>query len=258
MWKWEAENAVGVVVIIHGANEHHGRYKWLTKQWVDNGFHVLIGDLPGQGEVTKKQRGHIERFEEYLDEIEKWVKEAFTYHLPTFLLGHSMGGLISIRTLQERKLPVHGVILSSPCLGLVDPPSFGLDVLTKFLNITIPKLRVDSGVSIDKATRNDVLLSENIDPLYVKKVSVRWYRELNHAMKMAHKQVKKLPDIPLLVLQGGDDKIVNKKSVLYWFNLVNNKEKVYKEYPELFHEVFNEPERDEVFRYALQFVKNII
>lgn len=58
MHKWEAVNPKGVIVMVHGAAEHHGRYRWLIEMWRSVGMHVIMGDLPGQG-LTTRRRGHI-------------------------------------------------------------------------------------------------------------------------------------------------------------------------------------------------------
>jgi lysophospholipase len=255
MWKWEADNAKGTIVIVHGAAEHHGRYKWLIEMWRLSGYHVVMGDLPGQGTTTRRKRGHIQSFDEYINEVADWIEEAKTFHLPIFLLGHSMGGLVVIRTLQEKRLPVKGVILSSPCLGLVTYPSKGLDLLSKVLNYVMPSMLFDSGLSVEVATRNEeVREMDKNDSLYVTKVSVRWYRELIKAMQLAYRNIDKFPDIPLLLMQGGDDKIVDKVVVKEWFDKLPISEKVYKEWNKLYHEIFNEPERDDVFLYAKTFL----
>jgi lysophospholipase len=254
MWKWEADNAKGTVVIVHGAAEHHGRYKWLIEMWRSSGYHVVMGDLPGQGTTTRRKRGHIESFDEYINEVADWVEAAKAFHLPIFLLGHSLGGLIVIRTLQEKRLPVKGVILSSPCLGLVTYPSKPLDLLSKVLNYITPSMLFDSGLSVEMATRNKEVheMGKN-DSLYVTKVSVRWYRELIQAIRLANRNIEKFPDIPLLLMQSGDDKIVDKVAVKEWFDQLPISEKVYKEWNRLYHEIFNEPERDQVFLYAKAF-----
>ncbi|KOO46770.1 alpha/beta hydrolase [Priestia koreensis] len=254
MWKWEAEYPRGVVVIVHGAAEHHGRYRWLIEMWRSIGMNVVMGDLPGQG-LTTRRRGHIHSFEEYVKEIERWVEEAQGYDLPIFLLGHSMGALAVIRTLQERSLPIWGAMLSSPCLGLKEQPPSYMDVLSKGLNKLRPGMLFDSNLRIEDATRNpDIRETDMNDSLYVTKVSVRWYRELVEAMNQAFKNIEKLPDVPLLVMQGGDDKIVEKLIVKQWFDELDLSEKIYKEWPQLYHEIFNEPERDQVFLYAKSFV----
>ncbi len=256
MWKWEAEGeAKAVIVMVHGAMEHHQRYGWLIEMWRTAGFHIIMGDLPGQGMTTRSRRGHIDSFDDYIFEVKDWVQAAYRYDLPVFLLGHSMGGLISIRLLQEERLNIAGVILSSPCLGLVKSPPKFLNVISYGLNIIYPSLRVNSGLTVDMATRNlDVREADVNDTLYVTKVSIRWYRELYDAMKLAFENLDDVQDVPMLVMQGGDDKIVNKSTVRQWFNQAPLSEKRFKEWQKCYHEIFNEPEREEVFEYAKDFV----
>lgn len=255
MWKWETEveKPKGVVIIVHGAAEHHGRYKWLAEMWKLSGYHVVMGDLPGQGTTTRR-RGHIQSFDEYILEVNEWVKEATRFGLPLFLLGHSMGGLILVRALQENSFNAQAVLLSSPCLGILYRPNKVIDLASKGLNIVAPSFKVESNLSIDLATRNKAVqeMDEN-DSLYVTKVSIRWYRELVKAMEVAHKQIDIFQDIPLFIMQGGEDKIVDKAAVKDWFNKVNILEKSYKEWKGLYHEIFSEPEREAVFERARQF-----
>lgn len=256
MWKWEADqNAKAVIVIVHGAMEHHRRYGWLIEMWRSSGFHVVMGDLPGQGMTTRARRGHIEKFEEYMTEVKEWIKAAYQFDLPVFVLGHGMGGLITIRILQETNLEIAGVILSSPCLGLKHQPSKIKDFFSHGFNVVIPSLRVKSGITVEMATSNqDVQEADLNDSLYVNKISVRWYRELIEAMKTAFLNINKTLDVPMLVMQAGEDKIVNKKLVKSWFNKVPLSEKRFKEWPKCYHEIFNEPDREDVFEYGLEFV----
>ena len=256
MWKWEADgDAKAVIVMIHGALEHHRRYGWLIEAWRSSGFHVIMGDLPGQGMTTRANRGHIDSFDEYILEVKEWVEAAYEFDLPVFLLGHSMGGLVAIRMLQEERVEIAGLILSSPCLGLVNYPSKMLDMLSHGLNVLVPTMRMSPGLTVEMATRNeDVRAVDANDALYITKVSIRWYRELIAAMEQAFENMSKVQDVPTLLLQGGDDKIVDKRSVQEWFNNAPLSEKRYKEWPNCYHEVFNEPEREEIFDYAHDFV----
>ena len=100
---------------------------------------------------------------------------------------------------------------------------------------------------------NEVREADLNDTLYVTKVSIRWYRELIDAIKLAFEQIQQTQDIPFLVMQGGEDKVVNKGSVKDWFNIVPLSEKRFKEWPKCYHEIFNEPEREEIFEYAKDF-----
>lgn len=250
MWKWETKDeAKGIVIMVHGAGEYHGRYEWVIEQFNLAGYHVLMGDLPGQGTTTRR-RGHIDSFDEYITAIEEWIGEAARYHLPVFLFGHSMGGLASIRAVTERPFDVKGIILSSPCLGLAKQPSKGIDTLSKVLNKVAPSIKFSANIEPVNKTRNEqVLLRDATDTLIVERVSVRWYRELVNAMKLALLQTDRFPNIPLLVIQAGDDRIVDKHAVRQWFNQIVSHDKMYKEYPGFYHEVLNEPERDDVFKF---------
>jgi lysophospholipase len=116
---------------------------------------------------------------------------------------------------------------------------------------------MNTGLTIDMATRNpEIREIDSNDTLYITKVSVRWYREMISAMAAAFANVNKMQDLPLLLMQGGDDSVVDKKMVKNWFNMVPLSEKRFKEWPKCYHEIFNEPERDEVFDYALDFINS--
>lgn len=256
MWKWEARDPRGVLVLVHGSGEHHGRYGWLIEKWRSNGFHVVMGDLPGHG-ANPIRRGHIDSFNEYIEAVYGWVKKAGTFDLPVFLFGHSLGGLIVARTLMEKKLSVSGVVLSSPCFGLFQPPPPPLRAFARAADIIAPKwrIRIKKPGGNPLATRNKDRLNEDAkDPLIVAKISIRWYNELEKAIRSAKENMAKFPDIPLLIMQAGVDRIVDKDQVLRWFNGLSVKDRTYKEWSGLFHEIFNEPEREEVFSYAREFV----
>ncbi len=255
MWTWKTKkDAIGTIVVVHGANEHHGRYDWVIKQLNEAGLHCVSGDLPGQGTTTRR-RGHIDAFDDYIQTIEKWYLEAEKFGLPVYILGHSMGGLAVIRTLMEKRLSVKAVILSSPCLGLVHYPSKGKEAVSVLLNKLAPSVRLATNLPEGSATRNEeIRIRDREDKLIVKKVSVRWYRELIGSIKHVFDHYKDFPNVPLMLLQAGDDRIVDKMKVMQWFNAVQLQEKWYKEFPSLYHEVLNEPERDHVFNYVKKFL----
>ena len=176
--------------------------------------------------------------------------------VPIYLLGHSMGGLTVIRFMQETDYPIAGVILSSPCLGLAKYPPVPLNAISVGLNWIKPNLKIASNISIEDTSRDEDIIERALnDSLYVQKVSVRWYRELIKSMKLAFDKADQLPNVPLLVMQGGDDKIVDKYAVRKWFNSLNTEERMYKEWRDCYHELFNEPEREDIFRFTEGFLQ---
>lgn len=246
----------GVFVIVHGAGEYHVRYDWTIKKLNQFGYHVIIGDLPGQG-LTEGLHGHVNSFSDYKKVVKKWIVSAKAYKLPVYLLAHSMGGLISIHLLMEQKEQYFPdiVILSSPCLGLVNKPSRAKEVLSYVLNVTMPRLRFPSNVPRGAGTKDEWMRKRDLeDTNLVRKVSVRWYRELNQAMERALHEADRFPNLPLYVMQAGNDLIVDKACVKAWFNRLDITNKYYKEYAGLYHEVLNEPEKNEVLADLLGFV----
>lgn len=258
MWKWEVDQkkAKGVFVIVHGSGEYHARYKWVIQKLNELNYHVIMGDLPGQG-TTEGPRGHIPTFNLYIDTLNSWLKEAEKYRLPTVLLGHSMGGLISTRTLMMKGLSHRPdvVILSSPCFGLYNSPPLSKKAVSLILNRLTPRLRFPTALEPGSGTRDPMMRArDESDALLIKKVSIRWYRELENSIRSVHEGIDAFPDIPLLIMQGGDDRIVDKYRVKEWFNNVDIGEKYYKEWEGLYHEVLNEPEKNHVLAHMIGFV----
>ncbi|GAA0500404.1 alpha/beta hydrolase [Salinibacillus aidingensis] len=252
------ESSKGTIVLVHGAFEHAGRYEWLADKWEEAGFNVICNDLPGQGR-TDGLRGHIDSFDEYIEAISGWLNEAKTYRKPVFLFGHSMGGLAVIRMLEETRPDLNGVILSSPGLGFASRPPKWILFFTRMLEKRIPKFQVKLNLHPFMSTRNTRLHDRNReDPLFLKKVSIRWYHEFERAIAQAFQKVSQYPEIPTLVLQAGKDLIIQAQEVQRWFKKLPIQNKKYMEWHGLFHELFNEPERDDVFQFTQSFVNKKI
>ncbi|MBM7554765.1 alpha/beta hydrolase [Thalassobacillus pellis] len=250
-----ADSPRGILVIVHGAFEHSGRYDETAAFYQQQGFHVIYGDLPGQGKSSRR-RGHIQRFDEYIDAICEWVEKAQSFELPVFLLGHSMGGLAVIRTMELRKLNVQAVLLSSPALGIYEKPTKPVEIVSRVLDMVYPKMKVETPAFSEKITRNiDVMERDRDDTLILDKISVRWYWEFVRGMKRAFKQIDDYPDVPTLIMQAGEDLMVNIDKTKDWFHKLDISEKSYKEWPSMYHEILNEPERLTVYQYMNSYLQ---
>ncbi|WP_431804447.1 lysophospholipase [Halobacillus andaensis] len=248
------KDKLATIIVVHGAFEHSGRYTYLVEKLQKDGFHVVIHDLPGQGK-SEGLKGHIRSFDDYLHKVKEWVKAADP-DLPVFLLGHSMGGLIVVRTLQKLGVTVDGVILSSPAFGILNGASKPMAALSRLLNFMWPSFRVNSTLQPESITTNpQVIKRDHNDPLIIDKVSVRWYNEFQRSIKKAFKNVDNFPDVPLLVMQSGDDLVVDRLKTYQWFHEVKTNEKNYKEWPGFYHELFNEAEWQLPYMYLYNFVQ---
>lgn len=172
MWKWETENnAKGVVVIVHNMLEHTGRYAYVITMLRRNGYHVIMGDLPGQGQTSRANKGQIKNFNEYHEHVLEWIKLANDYKLPTFVMGIGLGGLIILNLLEKvDRLPIEGMILFSPLLELQKNKTTRKDILISNIGKVSKDTRFKVNIEVEQLTRNEEIREETVnDGLMLKK-----------------------------------------------------------------------------------------
>jgi len=236
-------------VLVHGAGEHCGRYAHVVEWLTERGINVVTGDLTGHGRSGGLQ-GHVDQFDDYLDCVDGWLREAteMAQGEPLVLIGHSMGGLTVVRYLQERagRHPqLIGAVLSSPCLKLALEVPGWKQWIAKVIGKLMPRLRMASNLDPAQITRSlDVIEANRLDPLVTRKVSARWFLELNEAMEQAVAEADRI-SLPILLMQAGSDLIVNSRtSEEFYAKLPKRAENQLVVYPDCYHELFNEPERE--------------
>lgn len=255
----EAPHPQRVVTIVHGLGEHSMRYTYVLDWLQAHNCCVVIGDLPGHGR-SPGVRGHIESFADYVGAVEtlhESARERFGNDLPQFVLGHSMGGLIAALaapTIHQRT-PLHGLLLSSPAFGTaVHIPSWRLTLGRALLRVA-PTLKQPNGIPPSDVTRNrEIAAAYAADPDVLKTVTLRWYFAFVDAMAQAHQSAPAFtPTVG--VWQAGADKIVSPAATKAWFDRCGSARKYYREWPFLYHELLNEPERDEVLEDMLRWMQ---
>ena len=245
-WLPEGESRAAVV-LVHGLGEHSGRYEYLAAHCSARGFAVHALDHYGHGK-SDGLAGHVERFSVYLDGVRELVGRVRDEHpgIPLFLLGHSMGGLIAAAFLREAQSEFRGAVLSGPALKSdAAPPAIVLWInrLLSWLAPTLPMIGLDpAGVSRDAK----VVRAYVGDPLvHHGKVRARLIAEMMAAM---NKTLAQAPDInlPILIMHGEDDVLTSPDGSREFFAHAGSADKTLKIYPGLYHEIFNEPEKDVV------------
>ena len=258
MWKWETENeAKGVVVIAHNMLEHTGRYAYLITMLRRNGYHVIMGDLPGQGQTARSNKGQIESFDVYHEHILDWIRIANEYKIPTYILGVGLGGLIVLNLLEKVEVPVEGLMLISPLLEFKKNNKVRKDKVISNIGRLVKDTRFNMGIEIEDLTRNEEVIQETKeDQLMLSKVSYKWYKQIVEVMKETVQHLQDIDPIPTLVMSASEDKISDIKVTEMLKDKVKTNELYYKVWPGFYHEIHNEPERDEVMRYILSFLNN--
>ncbi|MGD9678760.1 MAG: lysophospholipase [Vulcanibacillus sp.] len=243
------ESPKAVVLTIHGLGEHIGRYNHVGKWLNENQIVMVGGDLPGFGKSTK-MKGHLENFNEYLLKVDEWIQyiDKKWPKVPIFLFGHSLGGLIVLRYIEEiDNNLLKGIILTSPSISIkLKVPKWQI-LLAKSLRKIYPTLRLKSGIKSYQVSRSkEVVEKYGSDPLNYGKVSVGLFCEFQDAIEMVWKKLGRVNDIgiPLLFLQAGDDQLTDPNRADEFVKEIKQELITYINIPELYHEVFNEPENE--------------
>lgn len=259
MWKWEAKGqAKAVIVLVHSAYENHLRYAWQIEQWRSADFHVVMGDLPGHGKGAPADEPHAEPFKEYEKALKFSIRAALEHGLPVFIAAHGLGATIAINVLSKQSYPIAGIILTSPWLRLVKTPTKLPAALTGLHKLS-PNMNIEHNIHIEDLTRNpEVIDQEKDDPYYNTHVTGKWYYELQNYMKEAAQSVGKFPDIPVFLHIGELDGVADKEFAKRWIRQQDLKEFSFKEWAYCYHDVFQEPEREDVFVSSHFFLQNIM
>lgn len=237
-----------VILVVHGAAEHSGRYQHFAEHFTGAGYAVAALDQIGHGQ-SDGDSAHVNRFDDHLATLDKFltqVQQDFP-SAPIVLFGHSMGGLISSNYLLQNQSAFTTCILSGPAIKTdLQPPAIQL-LLIRLLSMLMPKLGVlqldANGVSRDPAE----VERYRSDPLnYSGKMTARTLAEMFHSMHHIQDHAERIT-LPLLLLHGGDDAMTSPSGSQFLADTVSSEQKLLKIYPGLYHEIINEPEKEQVF-----------
>lgn len=235
----------GVVTIAHGYGEHSGRYEYVADWLVDAGYAVFAPDHHGHGR-SEGRAGRISLGDAVtdLDTMITSVSQQRYPGLPQFLLGHSMGGAIALRYAMAHQDRLNGLVLSAPLAAVEGGPA--LLAVAKVLGLLapwVPVNRVDPHV----VSRDPAVVQAYIDdPLnYHGAVSARVAREFVLHVQTLPEDVKRVV-VPTLLMWGTADKLCPPRGSEMLAANLGSGDLTTKSYEGFYHEIMNEPERDQV------------
>ncbi|MGB6407443.1 MAG: alpha/beta hydrolase [Planococcus donghaensis] len=259
MWKWQAEGtAKAVVVLIHSAYEQHMRYAWQIEKWRSVGFHVYTGDLPGHGKNAGADNVHRESFDEYEQAVIEMLKLASDNDLPVFVIAHGLGATVAMNVLGHRKYNVAGAIFTSPWLQLKKLPPKAPNTFPGVAQLT-GRRKMDHGIELRHLTRDQFSFSQEAESkLYHTVITAGWYKELQSYMKETAAAIEVYPQIPTCLYTAERDVITEKEAARQWLLKQQLTEFTYKEWKYCYHDIFQEPEKEEVFLAAQGFIHTVL
>jgi acylglycerol lipase len=235
-----------VVVLAHGASEHGGRYAWTGEQLAGRGYALYAIDHRGHGR-SAGDRAVIDRMGNAVEDLHTLVERAQGAHpgRPLVLLGHSMGGAVALAYTAEHEDALDALVLSG-ALAVLEAASPVQRVAGRVLSAVAPSLGV---VAIDSSAVSrdpQVVADYDADPLnYHGKLPARTVAELSRAIDGFPDAVTRFR-LPMLVMHGTADRLVPIAGSEMVVDRTGSEDKTFKRYEDLFHEILNEPERQQV------------
>jgi len=187
---------------------------------------------------------------DYVDDLDIFLDLIQVRHPASkiFLLSHSLGGTIATVYAASHQEKLAGMILSAPTLklnnGVTRRERFLARILSRFAPYVGVRRLEASSISQDP----EVVKAYRRDPLvYTGKISARMGVELMEAIEETIPHMLPLIELPVLIMQGTEDRLSHPESGGFMFDSISSKDKTLKHYEGLFHEIFNEPRHAAVF-----------
>lgn len=251
------DNAKAGVMLVHGLGEHVGRYSHWVRKFSAGGIAFAGVDLPGHGKSDGK-RGYIKNYgitSEMLYILINEYRKTFT-GLPLFLYGHSLGGGIILEYLIRKNPVVAGAIITSPFLKLSFEPPKAKILLAGIMKNIMPSLTQPSGLVADHLSHDaSVVEKYKNDPLVHDKISVSLFHSALAAADFSLSNSSLLGK-QILLMHGSDDMITSPDGSRK-FAADNDKVKL-KIWDGGYHELHNEPFKDDVFSFIISWMHNLI
>lgn len=238
-WPFRTERKA--VLLVHGLGEHSGRYEGLAQWLLARGYAVRSYDQRGHGQ-TSGPRGRLPRNDALLSDLAEVYRDYVQVcGFEPLLLGHSMGGLVALRTVLDRRITPPGLILSSPALRTHEPPT--MQRLASVLEHIVPNLPLRTGLKADGLSHDRrVVEAYRQDPLCHGVITPRMAHFLFSAGKQCVAEAGSLPVTSVLLAAGSDSLVDAGGSREFATRAAPSGRLTTRFFDTLYHELFNEAE----------------
>ncbi|NRA43971.1 MAG: alpha/beta hydrolase [Oligoflexales bacterium] len=216
------------LVLINGRNEFIEKYSYIVEDLnLPPDCGLITWDHRGQG-ASDGQTSHCESFDSYINDARLVLKSANPSNLPFIILGHSMGGLISVYGIIKQAFQPDYLLLSAPFLGMPEKP------LPHFVSRPLAEALVSLGLGDRYVRHKGALKKEEFftnqkthsrlrfnrmkaSPYPAKSVTYAWVQAAFIALETVHQgeQIKGFK-VPVHIMVGDRETVVDIKYIHTW------------------------------------------
>ena len=259
---WKNPQAQGTIIFTHGHGEHSESYSRLTRAFENDAWTFYGWDIRGHGR-SEGRRGYASDFEDYCQDFKLFLdmvlQDEKVQKGPVVLLSHSMGGLISIKTiLRNPDIKFDGFVASAPFLGLaLGVPAWkssGSNLLNKFL----PEITMGTGIENFMLTSDpDVIREYEQDSLRHTRMSPGVFVGIQKAWEFVRPRANEIKKPFLLLIPEQDPVCSTPDGKLFFNNILSTRKEIFI-YPNAKHELFNDVMRTTVFSDLKKFLDSFL
>ncbi|KAI3802351.1 hypothetical protein L1987_30482 [Smallanthus sonchifolius] len=247
-----------LVVLLHGLNEHSGRYDEFAKQLNAHGYKVYGMDWVGHG-GSDGLHAYVNSLDDVVIDTKAFILHVLAENpgLPCFCFGHSTGGAIILKAALDPKVEksIAGVVLTSPAVG-VQPSHPIFLILAPVFSLLLPKFQFSAANKKGTAVSRDpaALVAKYSDPLvYTGSIRVRTGHEILRITSYLQQNTRKLK-VPFFVLHGTADTVTDPDASLKLYEEASSEDKSIKLLPGYLHDLLFEPEQEEITQDIIEWL----
>lgn len=257
-WTPTSKKIRGLVLVMHGLNEHSGRYSDFAKQLNANGYKVHGMDWIGHG-GSDGLHGYVPSLDYAVNDLKHYLQKVLADNpgLPCFCFGHSTGAAIILKAVLDPKVAacVSGVALTSPAVG-VQPSHPVIAVLAPVISFLMPRYQLSAANKEGAVVSRDpdALVAKYSDPLvYTGAIRVRTGYEILRITSYLQQNLRRLM-VPFLVLHGTADTVTDPEASQKLYEEASSTDKTLKLLDGLLHDLLFEPEGEEIMQDIIEWI----
>jgi len=255
---WEVDTPRAALILIHGMFEHSRRYQEFAQTMAADRFSTYAFDLRGHG-ASEGRRGHVSRFAVLLQDVDRFRREVQGVAppaLPLFLVGHSLGGLVALRYIEEYDTPLAGAVITSPWLGTAVAVPRWQVLMANVLDRVLPAFPFPFRLDPDTLSHDKDRVADYRDDVEIHgTITPRMFTEISSAIHLALQRGDRI-DIPVHFLLAGDDLIVETERSLAFARSLPERVVTVEVLDGLYHEVLQERNREAVVAVIRDWIRD--
>ncbi|XP_057759223.1 uncharacterized protein LOC130979715 [Arachis stenosperma] len=248
----------GLVILMHGLNEHSGRYGHFAKQLNASGYKVYAMDWVGHG-GSDGLHAYVHSLDYAVSDLKIFIEKVVTENpgLPCFCYGHSTGAAITLKALLDPKVEacITGAVFTAPAVG-VEPSNPLLLVIAPLVSFLLPRYQCRAAYKKGMPVTRDpeALLAKYSDPLVCTgPLRARTGYEIVRITSYLQQNLRRIR-VPFIVLHGTADSVTDPGASLRFYEEASSSDKTIKLYEGFVHDLLFEPERDEIIECIIQWL----